>query len=73
MPLSRDEIALLTAAQASPGGLRALDLPAAQAGCVRTLIRMGYLIKTANDDGAHGRMVLVTDRGQSWLADNLPS
>lgn len=70
VPLAREEIALLSAARCRPCGLRLAALPPAMAACVRPLVRMGYMITGANDDGEGGRMVLITDRGRAWLADN---
>lgn len=71
VPLSRDEIALLTEASASGDGVRLAELAATVAGCVRPLVRMGYLITAANDDGPRGRKVLITEHGRNWLAANL--
>lgn len=71
VPLSRDEIGLLLSAAAAPAGVPVTRLAAPQSACVRPLVRMGYLVKTANDDGPRGRSVLITDRGRDWLAANL--
>lgn len=71
VPLSRDEINLLRSADAAPAGLPVAALPLSSSSCVRPLVRMGYLVKTANDDGPRGRGVLITDRGRDWLSANL--
>lgn len=71
VPLSAEEIVLLLAARASATGVKLAELTTAAADCVRPLVRMGYLIKAANDDGPRGRSVLITERGRAWLAANL--
>lgn len=71
VPLSRDEIALLTMAAPSLIGIRLGELSAVTAKCVRPLVRMGYLITAANDDGPRGRSVLITEHGRNWMAANL--
>jgi hypothetical protein len=71
VPLSRDEIGLLLSADAAPSGVPVPALPASSSACVRPLVRMGYLVKTANDDGPRGRAVLITERGRDWLVANL--
>lgn len=71
VPLSAEEILLLKAARASAAGVPLAEMTKAAAACVRALVRMGYLIKAANDDGPRGRSVLITERGRAWLAANL--
>lgn len=70
VPLSRDEISLLLSADATPAGLPVTALPVSSSACVRPLVRMGYLIKAAKNDGRRGRSVLITERGRDWLAAN---
>lgn len=71
VPLSRDEIGLLMSAESAPAGIPVASLPIQSSACVRPLVRMGYLVKTANDAGPRGRHVLITDRGRGWLAANV--
>lgn len=68
VPLSRDEVALLV--RASAAGIRLAELSPAAADCVKPLVRMGYLVKAANDDGPRGRSVLITEHGRNWLKAN---
>ncbi len=66
VPLTADEASLLR--KAAEGSVRLADLPPGQGDCVRDLVRMGYLVKAANDDGPRGRAVVLTEHGRRRLA-----
>ncbi|HSV29717.1 MAG TPA: hypothetical protein VLL76_09155 [Candidatus Omnitrophota bacterium] len=68
VPLTVDEIAILSGAARSPAGMPAADL---SADALRALIRMGYLVKVANDDGGRSPRAMITERGRAWLSANL--
>lgn len=71
VPLSAEEVSLLLAVERSPAGFPATEVSDGLAPCVRTLVRMGYLIKAANDDAPKARSLIITERGRHWLAQNL--
>lgn len=64
-PLTLDEAAVLR--MAAEGSVRVADLPPDQAGCVRDLMRLGYLVKAANDQ-PRGKAVALTEHGRRRLA-----
>jgi hypothetical protein len=68
VPLTAEEIVTLRAADASVGGIPCNGISPA---VLRTLVRMGYLMRAANDDGARCLRAVITERGRSWLAGQL--
>lgn len=56
------------AVAASCGGIAAEGVAPA---VLRALVRMGYMVKLANDDRHRRPMALITERGRDWLAGKL--